>query len=224
MRTIVTILFSLVVVYNLGSCKKVDTTYRDYENHLAEFNGSALKYLQGQTGQYDSMLLALDRIQGLKDTLDSKMITLFAVSNKSFDLMLQNVNNARADSLPIMPPLSIRTMNQAVLDSFLCRYILRGQYFSDDYRQSGDGLTLPSVKYGYNMAAQYIGTNASGFIGGGPREVKFSDPKNSIFVRYWVSVNTITTDIKAQNGVVNVLPPGHDFGFGDDFVRALNRR
>ncbi|MCD2424657.1 fasciclin domain-containing protein [Niabella pedocola] len=223
MRTFVTVIMGVAIFCSLSACKK-SSSYRDYENHLDEFNGSALQYLEAQTGQYDSFLLAINRVQGLKDSLAGKPITLFAVSNKSFDLALQNINTARADSLPVMPPVSIRTIDLPTLDTFLCRYILRGQYLSDDFLQSGDGLRLPSIKYDYDMVAQFISTNASGYIGGGPREIKFSDPKKSIFVRYWVSVNTITTDIKTTNGIVNVLPPGHDFGFGADFVRAVNKR
>ena len=224
MKSIIVFILFFMGMVGVFSCKKVDDPYRNYSNNLSVFKGNALEYLQSQPGQYDSLLLAVGRIPGLMDTLSKDTITLFTVSNSSFALALKNINSARADSTPLMPPVSINTMNVAVLDSFLCRYIIRGKYVSTDLLSSSDGLPLPCVKYTYPMFGQYVATNASGFVGGGPKQVKFSDTKHSIFTRYWVSVNTITTDIKADNAIINVLPPGHDFGFGTDFITAVNTR
>lgn len=224
MKTFVIIVLFVVGSIGFYSCKKVDTTYRDYTNNLNVFNGNAVQYLQSQTNQYDSFLLAVNRIPGLTDTLSGKAITLFALSNKSFSLALTNINKARADSFPKMPPVSLSTINRDALDSFLCRYIVRGKYVSTDLLTSSDGLLLSTVKYNYGMFGRFVSTNASGFLGGGPRQIKFSDTKHSIFERYWISVNTITTDIESSNAIINILPPGHDFGFGDDFIRAVNYR
>ncbi|MFT4092246.1 MAG: fasciclin domain-containing protein [Niabella sp.] len=214
----------IIIMVCFFSCKKIDTTYVDYQNTLGEYDGTALQYLQSQTGLYDSFLLAVSRVDGLEDTLSTEAITLFAVSNRSFTLALESINAARKDSTPEMEPVSISTIDVAALDTFLCRYILRGKIYSDSLLTSSDGLILDAVKYSYEMNAKYVSTNASGFVGGGPRQITFSDRKNSIFERYWVSVNTITTDISTTNAVINVLPPGHSFGFGSDFLNAVNKR
>lgn len=208
----------------LSGCKKTDDTYKNYMPTAGNFNGNALQYLQSQTGVYDSMLLAISRVTGLSDTLRANEVTLFAVSNRSFALALQNINQARKDSIPSMTPVSIRTLDSAVLDTFLCRYVLRGHATSDSLEAFTDGRFYPSVNYGYGMHMQYSQTNASGYKNGGPKAITFSDPKNSIFTRYWVRVNTITVDIKTTNATVHLLPPGHDFGFGGDFIRRINKR
>lgn len=209
-----------------ASCKKIDDTYRNYTNNLSNFNGTTLQYLQAgsNAGQYDSLLLAIGRLTGISDSLAKDSVTFFAMNNNSFKLAFEDINSARADSVPAMPPISINTINPIVLDSFMCRYIVRGKYVSKDYSISSDGLDVSSLKYGYTMHAQALYSNASGFVGGGPKKIVFSDTKHSIFIRYWVSVNTITSDITTNNGIVNVLTPSHEFGFGSDFVRAANYR
>jgi uncharacterized membrane protein len=221
-------LFAVVAIVALIvlaiACKKTDDTYKSYTPTAGNFAGNALQYLQSQPGLYDSMLLAIGRVTGLADTLSSQKVTLFAVSNRSFALALQNINQARMDSIPSMPPVSLTTIDSAVLDTFLCRYVLRGHASSDSIITYTDGQAYPSVKYGYGMHMLYSQTNASGFKNGGPKVITFSDPKNSIFTRYWVRVNTITVDIKTANATVHLLPPGHDFGFGDDFIRRVNIR
>ncbi|MBS1495417.1 MAG: hypothetical protein JSU03_05285 [Bacteroidetes bacterium] len=214
-----------IVTVAISSCSKTDKTYYHYTNNLATFNGNAVVYLQSQpAGIYDSMLLVINRLTGIKDTLSSGNITLFAVSNNSFSLALQNINQARMDSVPQMPPVSFSTIDSAVLDTFFCRYIIQGQHLSDSLVGFTDGLLFPSIRYNYNMQMQFIRTNASGFLGGGPKAIIFSDPKNSIFTRNWIRVNTVTVDIKTKNAVIDVLPPGHDFGFGDDFIKSANFR
>ncbi|MGN6402114.1 MAG: fasciclin domain-containing protein [Flavisolibacter sp.] len=217
-------LITTVAVICVAGCTKSDNYYKNYTTTAGNFSGDALEYLQSQPGVYDSMLLAINRITGLADTLRSEEITVFAVSNRSFTVALQNINQARLDSIPSMPPVFISTIDSATLDTFLCRYILRGHATSDSLINFTDGRLYPSIRYSYPMQMQYSQTNASGFKNGGPKAITFSDPKNSIFTRYWVRVNTITVDIKTSNAIVHLLPPNHDFGFGDDFIRSVNRR
>ncbi|MGN6162968.1 MAG: fasciclin domain-containing protein [Flavisolibacter sp.] len=225
---ILTICCSVVAAFMMmmvvSSCKKTDDTYKNYVNTAGSFNGNALAYLQSQPGVYDSMLLVINRLGGISDTLSKENITLFAVSNRSFDLALQNINQARQDSIPSMTPVSFSTMDSATLDTFLCRYIIVGQQPSKNLVGLTDGSLFPSVRYGYNMQMQLTGTNASGYLNGGPKAIIFSDPKNSVFVRNWIRVNTITVDIKTTNAIVHLLPPGHDFGFGTDFIKSINKR
>ena len=226
---------ALVIIFLvfLGmSCKKVDKTYVNYKPSAGNFNGNAIQYLQAQPGLYDSMLLVLKKAPRLADTLANKEVTMFAIPNKSFALALQNINQARKDSVPSMPAVSWSTVDPAIIDSFLVRYILQGKHLSTDISNLADGLFFPTVGYtsrtgadtSYNMQMQFTRTNASGYLGGGPKAIIYSDPKGSIFVRYWVRVNTITVDIKSSNAVIHLLPTGHDFGFGDELVKAVNFR
>ncbi len=214
------------------SCKKVDKQYINYQPTAGNFSGNTIEYLKSQPGLYDSLLLLLDRVPRLRDSVANAEVTLFAVSNRSLSLALQNINQARHDSIPRMEPVSLNSIDSAVLDTFLCRYILQNKIVSSDISDLADGLFFPTVSYinandadtSYNMQLQYTRTNASGFLGGGPAAIIFSDPKGSIFQRFWVRVNTITVDIKTKNSIVHLLPPGHDFGFGDEFIRAVNFR
>lgn len=217
----------------LNACKKVDNTYVHYKPTAGNFSGNTLEYLKSYPpGIYDSLLLALHRVPRLEDTLSTEAVTLFAVFDRSFSLAFNNINHARADSFPVMPELSLSTIDSTVLDTFLCRYILKNKIVSADISDLDDGLFFPTVNYinqngndtAYMMQMQFARTNASGFVGGGPTVIIFSDPKRSIFHRYWVRVNTKTIDTKTKNGIVHLLPPGHDFGFGEEFIRAANQR
>jgi hypothetical protein len=214
----------LLIMVAVTSCTKTDTTYRNYRNTAGNFKGNALAYLQSQPGVYDSMLLVINRLTGIADTVSTNNITLFAVSNRSFALALQNINQARKDSIPSLPPVSLSTMDSATLDTFFCRYIIQGQQRSDSLTGFTDGRLYASVRYDYNMQMQFDQTNASGYLNGGPKAIIFSDPKNSVFTRNWVRTTTITVDIKTDNAIVHLLPPGHDFGFGPDFIRRINKR
>jgi hypothetical protein len=115
-------------------------------------------------------------------------------------------------------------MDSAILDTFFCRYILKEKVSSVDILSLTDGRLFVSTRYNYNMQLQLQRTNASGYQDGGPSTIIFSDPKNSVFVRNWIRVPTITVDIKTTNATVHLLSSGHDFGFGADFVRLINSR
>lgn len=224
-RSVVTGMLAMMVsVLVLSSCSKTDKTYVDYTNTAGSFNGTALEYLRSQPGVYDSMLLVINRLKGIKDSISNNQITVFAISNRSFALALQNINQARQDSLPAMPAVSLSTMDSASLDTFFCRYIINERVPSENLTGLTDGRLFTSIRYGYNMQMQFVRTNASGYLNGGPKAIIFSDPKKSIFVRNWIRTTTITVDIKTNNATVHLLPPGHDFGFGDDFIRHINKR
>ena len=215
---------SFLLVAMLAGCSKGDDTYRNYQNTAGRFNGNALAYLQSQPGVYDSMLLVINRLTGMRDSISQNDLTVFAINNRSFSLALQNINQARKDSLPAMPEVSLRTMDSAVLDMFFCRYLVRGQHTSDSLKGFTDGRLFTSIRYNYNMQMQFAQTNASGYLAGGPQAIIYSDPKNSVFTRNWIRTTTITVDIKTTNAVVHLLPSGHDFGFGTDFIRTINQR
>ncbi len=206
-------------------CTKIDTTYKNAKAPEINFAGSAYEYLQSKQGVFDSLLKAVARIPGLVDSLKSKEITLFAPNNRSFELALFNINQARKDSFPKMASINISTIDLDVLDSTLCKYIVRSKIKSTDlYNTLSDGRDVETLKYGYLMNVKLLFTNANGYVSGGPTLLNYSDRNTSIFTRYWVTTQTSTIDITANNAVINLLTSGHDFGFGSTLIRAANKR
>ena len=204
----------------LLSCKKNDGDYYNYENSLKEFDGNALSYLKSQEGVYDSLLLVLNRLPALQDSLQNEQVTFFAATNKSFQISVESLNTLRKRTNKL--PLYLKDMNIEELDTMLSRYIIRGTFTTASFQNYADGLLLRSINHNYNMHVLYKKADAAGFIGGGPGIITFSDPKNSIFVRYWQSTPTNAVNIKTNNAIINVVSPGHDFGFGDFVTRVNN--
>src|SRR5690606_6950688 len=215
------LLLVLMGCFTLSSCEKGDSYYENYENQIQVFNGNAYEYLESQPGVYDSLLLVLDRLVPLRDTLKNEDVTLFALTNKSFELAIQNLNNKRAAGNKAA--LSLEDLDRRGLDSVMCRYILKGDLQTDNVRELVDGIYLPSLKYGYEMHVQYDVLNASGFVSGGQQQLIITDPNESIFERYWQRTPTNAVNIKTNNAVIHVLSPSHDFGF-NKLGRSEERR
>ncbi|WP_114789263.1 fasciclin domain-containing protein [Niabella yanshanensis] len=214
-----------LIVFAIGGCTKIDNTYKSAKAPEINFRGNAYEYLQSQTGVYDSLLKAISRVPGLEDTLKTGNITLFAANNRSFELAFLNINQARMDSVPQMPLADINSVDVDVLDSVLCKYMIRSKIKSSDlYSSLSDGIDVETIKYGYSMNMKLLFTNANGYVAGGPKLINFSDRNRSIFTRYWITTQTSTIDISADNAVINLLTSGHDFGFGSTFIRAVNKR
>jgi len=213
------ILVLVMLSTTLFSCKKDNPDYYNYENNLKEFDGNALEYLQSQKGIYDSLLLVLKRLPDLEDSLRNENVTLFAVTNKSFQISIESLNAVRKKLNKA--PLYLADMKIEELDTMTSKYIIRGELVTADFQRFVDGLIVKSINHNYNMHLKYDKLDASGFIAGGPGTIIFTDPKNSIFVRYWQSTPTNSVNIKTKNAIINVLSPRHDFGFGD-FVTRIN--
>ena len=214
-RTLLAVLLSTT----LFACKKSNLAYYNYENNLKDYKGSALEYIKSQPGVYDSLMVVLDRLPAIEDSLQNENVTLFAVTNKSFQISVESLNAVRKKTNKA--PIYLATADLAQLDTMICKYIIPGKLTTADFESYSDGLLIKSLKYQYAMHVAYTKANASGFNGGGPAIITFTDPKNSIFVRYWQSTPTNAVNIKTNNAVVNVIAPGHDFGFGD-FVTRIN--
>lgn len=220
-RIVTYALLLIVASFTFAGCQKVDKTYLQPRENLAKYNGSVYEYIAAQpAGVYDSLLMVLNRLPDLTDTLKTKEVTLFALTNRSFELAVDDLNFNLG--LP-EGTINLRNIDAQVLDTFLCRYIIRDKYLSTDLLRATDGYTLPSVKYGYRMNLQHSYTNASGFVNGGPRAIIFSDTRTSPFVSLWVRTNAIAVDVVTNNGIVNVLSPGHSFGFGEEFRVSVYR-
>jgi uncharacterized surface protein with fasciclin (FAS1) repeats len=173
-------------------------------------------YLKSKPGVFDSLVAAIDRL-GLKETVADSNITLFAVTNQSFQLAVTNLNRLRRQT--DKDPLYLGIVDRQQLDTMVCYYIIRGKYLSDSL-QLQDGLDLSSVRFGYPMHGKSTRAAASGFEKGGPEVIEFSNTKRSKFVKFWSNTNTGSNNIETTNGVVHVVSPDHIFGF-DEFVKRL---
>lgn len=202
------------------SCKKNDSPYYDYKNEVQEFDGNILSYLNANKNQYDSLLLLLDRLPALKDSLSNENVTLFALNNKSFQTAIGELNQARA--VQAKSKIYLATADIKELDTMLCKYLIRGEHGTDKLKAFVDGAYVTSINHNYPMHILYTKINASGFVGGGPQVLTFSDPKGSIFVKFWERTQTVAVNIKAKNGIVHMVAPGHVFGF-NEFVKRINK-
>lgn len=206
---------AIMGLFLVNSCTK-DQGYYEPVALDKDFAGDTYAYLQSKPGVYDSLLQAIDRL-GLESTLRDSNITLFAMTNQSFQLAITNLNNIR--SLADRMPEYIATIDYDHLDTMLTQYIIRGKYVSDSLEKQ-DGLMLQGVRHGYPMHAKLTRATSSGFLQGGPTLIDFSDTKMSQFRRDWITTTTGSINVGTSNGVVHVVNNDHVFGF-EDFVSRL---
>ncbi|UOE47791.1 hypothetical protein MTO98_25610 [Mucilaginibacter sp. SMC90] len=203
------------------SCKKGDQTYHDaLKQSFTSYDGSAMDYLKAQTGVYDSLLVLVDRIPGLQDSLTNKKITFFSITNKSFETAIKSLNRDRA--FENKPPLYLRDLDVSVLDTMVYKYVISGTYLTTDISSQSNGVDFSGLKYEYPMHVDYQLLNASGYVGAGEQQLLFSDTNNSTISSNWVSTTTQTLNIKTKNGIIHVLSPGHIFGF-NQFSSKFNQ-
>lgn len=199
----------------LAACSK-DGGYYEPKIIDKDFNGNAYDYLKSKPGVFDSLVQVIDRL-GLQSTLQDSNITLFALTNQSFQLAITNLNNIR--QLADRPSEFLSNIKKDHLDTMMTQYILRGKYVSDSLTLQ-DGKRLFGVKHGYPMQAKLIRSTSSGYPEGGPEVINFRDTKRSQFERDWISTTTSSINIQTSNAVVHVVSPDHVFGF-EDFVSRL---
>jgi len=223
---------AVILIFQTG-CKK-ESGYYQSAPVINSSNLTTYDYLKSKTGVYDSLLFLVDKF-GIKKTLTDSAVTLFAPSNASFQIALQNLNVARAKvgQTPIylaqlaaggVPVTNVRNKPKAIrdsahLDTLTSMYIIRKLFYADDFAV-GDGQTIYSVRGGYPMHAQRVFADAEGFQGGGSEVIQFANTRRSLFVSRWLVTTTSSVNIKTKNGIVHLLRG--DAGFGlDEFVSRL---
>jgi hypothetical protein len=205
----------LAITLVLSACKK-DGGYYNASNADRKMNMNTYEYLKSKPGVYDSLIKVVDRM-GLKQTLTDSNVTLFAVTNQSFQLAINNLNTLRRQS--DKDPLSLDNISGEQLDTMVSYYIIRGNFTSESL-QLQDGLNLSSVRFAYPMHAKTTRASASGYVLGGPEVIEYSNTKRSKFIRFWSTATTGSNNIQTTNGIVHVVSPDHIFGF-DEFVTRL---
>ena len=200
----------VVCVMLFANCKKNNGAY-DYVNRASAFNGSTYDYLVSKPGVFDSLLFVVNKL-GLTDSLKKNKVTLFAVTNTSFQQVVSKLNISR--KLLGLPPMYLNDVKTNLLDSMMCRYIIRDVYIADSLAFT-DGVMLKGIRYNYPMNAKLSTANATGEVGGGPGTLVFSDTKKSLFKINWVSAIANSINIRTNNGIVHILESTHPFGFGE---------
>jgi hypothetical protein len=215
-----TVLIFCMAILSLFSCKKGDQTYYNYKHDIPVFNGSALDYLKAQTGVYDSMLVAINRIPGLQDSLTHEKLTVFGVTNGSFQTVITALNLARAGQNKT--PIYLKDIDTAVLDTMICKYLVRGTFTTAFVSTQSNGIGCQSIKLNYPMYLTYQLLNASGYLNGGEQQLTFYDTNYSAVSTDWIGAGVDSLNIKTSNAVIHVLSPGHNFDF-NQFVTKLNK-
>lgn len=202
---------------------------------ISTTNLTTYDYLKSKAGVYDSLLMLAEKFKGMKQTLMDSTITLFAPSNSSFQLAVQNLNElrkSRGQGPVYLSQLANGTAgvtgakniakaqrDSAALDTLVSMYIIKKRFVTADFA-IGDGQTVYSVRGNYVMHGQRIFADAEGFSNGGVEAIEFADTKRSLFVAKWSKTQTTSVNIQTKNGVVHLLRNDHIFGF-DEYVARM---
>lgn len=221
----------LSVVTLLQSCGK-EQGYNETPDINSSTALNTYDYLKSKPGVYDSLLMLIDKL-GLQDVLKKENVTVFAVSNPSFQTALKNLNDARklkdyeslnlATILSGIPKVVEETgkakADSANLDSMVTRYIIKDKFLSADL-SVGDGKDFYSYSSNFKMHGKRAYADAQGLVNGGPEYIEFSNTKGSAFKANWSSASTSSVNIQTKNGIIHLLSANHVFGF-DEFTRRL---
>jgi len=218
MKKIYNALLLLLSIALLGACSKVDGSYK-FENKESLYSGNTLAYLKSKPGVFDSLVVLINRMPYLNESLSNDTLTLFAPTNSSFQIAIANLNLFRKSQN--RAPLYLRDIDLVDLDTMLNKYLTAGLINSDSMYYT-DGLLLKTLNFNKNMHVQKVNSEASGFVDAGLVTVFYSDTKNSNFQIDWVRTSTQAVNIRTANGVVHILNAGHEFGFGD-FLTRFNK-
>jgi hypothetical protein len=211
-------LLVLIAGLLIAGCQK-DGGYKAYTKGQTQIDANMYDYLKSRVGVFDSMVLVIDRV-GLKRVMSNTQITLFAVTNTSFITAMRNLNVLREKEG--LPPVSLMDLDKAHLDTLFCRYVVPGVYPTDSLREYPDGRGINSLKYSREVNLQLYSQAASGYGGGGPKYVIYSDTKGSFYINRWIRANTISMDTYVRNGVMHILSGDHEFGF-NEFISRFNQ-
>jgi hypothetical protein len=220
----------IAFIFSAG-CSKEKGDY-DSPNIVSTTSLNTYDYLKSKPGVYDSLLMLVDKL-GLQNVLRDSNVTLFAVSNKSFESALKNLNDSRkakdytamnlSKLISGIPETVAETgkakADSANLDSMVTRYIIKGKHLSSDLA-IGDGKDFNSYRSNFRMHGKRIYSDAQGLAMGGPEYIEFANTKGSNFVANWALSTTSSVNIQTKNGVVHLLNSDHVFGF-DEFSRRL---
>ena len=244
MEKIKNIILILIATTCMMACTQEDEI-KPVEQPTEEltYDGSVLDFIQQDGGyqgcSFDSLNYAVTHLEGLQDALTGDSVTLFAVSDKSFDLA-ENIlekfritndkgNRLSLDDLMIEPfevvdtlitidPLTKETDTAYVHHQYDYRESLRqlvGRYI---FKQT---LTLNNVTeatyfslFQHQMNIVIPRSDAGGLSEAGDATLQLVETSGSKLQTSWVRANVIYS-IRCRNGYVHILSPLHEFGFNE---------
>src|SRR5690606_19762297 len=117
------IVFLLAIVFvtvsSQYSCSK-EGEYYAYNNQLQTYAGSTYDYILNQSN-FDSLQKVIEKLPNRKEFLQNQTnTTVFACTNRSFELALQNLNKIR--KMQNKSLVYIDDLPEIVLDTLLSRY------------------------------------------------------------------------------------------------------
>ncbi len=216
----ITVSMFLSLLLGLVACSKENSPYYAYENKVQSYDGSAMQYILSQPeGTFDSLLVVMDRLPKLKDSLENQQLTFFAPINENFKAAIKYLNIKR--QMKGKSALYLKDVNIDQLDTLVCKYFIRGKFSTDAYISSSDGVDVASIAYDYPMHIKYVKMSSSGYQQGGASTLEFSDTFGSSFTKDWVTTKANTVNINTNNATINILDPIHNFGF-DEFTTRMD--
>lgn len=215
LSTVLAAVLSIVTILLQTGCSK-DEGFYNYSNEGEVYPFSTYEYLKSKPGVYDSLLLVIERM-GLAPMLMDSSVTLFAVSNQSFETAIINLNNFRRKNEEA--PIYLSDLDYVQLDTMVSQYIIRGLVPGDSLYLR-EGKQLRSMRINYPMHAKLLKTDAAGLVNGGPEIIQLANTRKSPFTRDWAYANTESINIRSENGIIHLVSKDHVFGFGE-FVKRI---
>ena len=209
------------------SCTDYEVASYPEENETEVFNGTVLDYLS--TGnerlnlKFDSMMVLVNNIPDFIQQMEQTDVqyTVFAIPDACIRSSLAQLNEYRKQkelgeaiylSDLLIEPFVVKDTIVNVVTPTLNDTIINEYHYDN---------SLNSLKYNYQMNIECSRKPASGFVGGGVKQLIFSDMKNSQVKDNWNRVSTVWNDVYTNNGIIHILSPQHSFGF-DEFIYVFN--
>lgn|GEM_PF-2866050 len=208
------VLFAMCLL--ILACSKTDDTYRDQVPN-SKVDLSTYDYIVGKGAAFDTLVYIINKAD-LSETLKASTVTFFAPTDQSISIAMSNLNTNRAASK--LPPLGIDDIDAFTWRLLLSRYIIPGELNSVDFSLA-DGLDVITLSK-RRLHVNAISTTTQGSVGSGSYLLRYSDMNGSRFVRDWVFSFATLSDLKTNNGYLNILEPNHIFGFKSFIYYANN--
>lgn len=196
----------LTAVLAVTSCKK-DNIYL-HSKPVDSYSGSVYDYLASQPNNFENMLKVL-QMAGLTDVLKQDSVTFFAPTDQSLKAAMDKYNIFRKKMG--LSDASFEDIDSTSWRSILTPYIIHGELKLEDF-SGQDGLMMASMAL-RPMHGRLIKNNASGAAGLGTETIEFSYTNGSRFESKWLPAYVSTSNIEANNGIINILENRHVLGF-----------
>ncbi len=204
---ILSISLFVTACFFMQGCSKTDSMYRN-SVPANKVDVNMYDYIVSKKEQFDTLIYIVNKAD-LADTIRKSKITFFAPTDQSILTAMENLNASRATLG--LPELKISDISPFVWRSMLMRYIIPGQFNSEQFMLA-DGLDVITLSK-RRLHVNAVATTTQGSVGSGSLLIKYSDLNGSRFTKDWVFSYVTISNLQTTNGVLNILEPNHVFGF-----------